>query len=53
MMIYPNLETFKSIAKPGLRIPIYMDLTADCETPITAYSKIAQEAPAFLFESVV
>ena len=53
MTIYPDLETFKSIAKPGLRIPIYMDLIADCETPITAYSKIAQEAPAFLFESVV
>ena len=53
MNIQPQPESFKSIAKGGLRIPVYLDLTADCETPITAYSKIAQEAPAFLFESVV
>ena len=30
-----------------------MDLTADCETPLSAYSKLAQEKPAFLFESIV
>jgi anthranilate synthase component 1 len=53
MNIQPKLEPFKSTAKKGLRIPVYCDLTADCETPITAYSKIAQERPAFLFESVV
>ena len=34
-------------------IPVYLDLTADCETPLGAYSKIRQEGSAFLFESIV
>jgi len=53
MEIQPNLEAFKANAKKGYRIPIFMDLTADCETPLSAYSKLAQEKPAFLFESIV
>ena len=50
MEIQPNLDEFKAIAKKGYRIPVFMDLTADCETPLSAYSKLAQEKPAFLFE---
>ena len=53
MEIQPNLEACKANAKKGYRIPIFMDLTADCETPLSAYSKLAQEKPAFLFESIV
>ena len=49
MEIQPNLDEFKAIAKKGYRIPVFMDLTADCETPLSAYSKLAQEKPAFLF----
>ena len=53
MEIHPKLDTFKDSAKQGYRIPVFMDLTADCETPLSAYSKLAQEKPAFLFESIV
>lgn len=53
MEIQPNLDEFKANAKKGYRIPVFMDLTADCETPLSAYSKLAQEKPAFLFESIV
>ncbi len=49
----PSLKEFKALAQKGLRIPVFVDLTADCETPLTAFSKIAEESPAFLFESVV
>lgn len=34
-------------------MPVYLDLTADCETPLGAYSKIRDGGPAFLFESIV
>ncbi|HEY7823537.1 MAG TPA: anthranilate synthase component I, partial [Acidimicrobiia bacterium] len=34
-------------------MPVYLDLTADCETPLGAYSKIRAAGPAFLFESIV
>ena len=53
MEIHPKLDAFKASAKKGYRIPVFMDLTADCETPLSAYSKLAQEKPAFLFESIV
>ena len=53
MEIHPKLDEFKAKAKQGYRIPVFMDLTADCETPLSAYSKLAQEKPAFLFESIV
>ena len=53
MEIHPKLDAFKASAKQGYRIPVFMDLTADCETPLSAYSKLAQEKPAFLFESIV
>ena len=53
MEIQPTADDFKSIAKAGTRIPVFMELTADCETPISAYAKLAQEKPAFLFESIV
>ena len=53
MEIHPKLDEFKAKAKQGYRIPVFMDLTADCETPLSAYSKLAQDKPAFLFESIV
>ncbi|MAV39805.1 MAG: anthranilate synthase component I [Puniceicoccaceae bacterium] len=53
MEIQPTPDTFKSLAKPGTRIPIFMEMTADCETPLSAYAKLSQEKPAFLFESIV
>ncbi len=53
MEIQPKLDEFKAKTKNGYRIPVFMDLTADCETPLSAYSKLAQEKPAFLFESIV
>ena len=50
--IYPSKSDFEVLAKKGNTIPVYLDLTADCETPLTAYSKIHQGGPAFLLESI-
>ncbi|WP_269523939.1 anthranilate synthase component I [Coraliomargarita parva] len=49
----PSLPEFKALAQQGNIVPVYLDLTADCETPLGAYSKIRGKGPAFLFESIV
>lgn len=53
MNILPSRTDFKALAQGGNTIPVYLDLTADCETPLGAYSKIRKSGPAFLFESIV
>jgi anthranilate synthase component 1 len=53
MNIQPSRSEFLELAKKGNTVPVYLDLTADCETPLGAYSKIRQSGPAFLFESIV
>jgi anthranilate synthase component 1 len=53
MNIQPSRSDFKALAKQGNTVPVYLDLTADCETPLGAYAKIRADRPAFLFESIV
>jgi anthranilate synthase component 1 len=53
MKIKPSRSEFDALTIHGNAIPVYLDLTADCETPLGAYSKIRQKAPSFLFESIV
>ncbi|MCH6257426.1 anthranilate synthase component I [Puniceicoccaceae bacterium K14] len=47
-----DLETFVSLSKKGNVIPVYADLMADLETPVTAYAKLKANGPAFLLESI-
>ena len=51
-MYYPSLEEFKRMVYRGNIAPVYREIPADMETPVTAYLKVAQEAPSFLLESV-
>ncbi|MGB0415053.1 MAG: anthranilate synthase component I [Coraliomargarita sp.] len=53
MTIHPSRSEFEALALSGNTVPVYLDLTADCETPLGAYAKIRQDGPAFLFESIV
>ena len=53
MKIQPSRSEFDALCKQGNTVPVYLDLTADCETPLGAYSKIKGDGPAFLFESIV
>lgn len=53
MPLQPSRSEFEALARQGNTVPVYLDLTADCETPLGAYSKIRSGGPAFLFESVV
>ena len=52
-MIHPTLEEFRKVAKPGALVPVYREVMADLETPVSAYMKIAKgQQYAFLLESV-
>lgn len=52
-MIHPTLEQFKELAKQGSIVPVYRELLADLETPVTAYLKVARaQQYSFLLESV-
>jgi anthranilate synthase component 1 len=52
MNIQPSLEAFTQLAGQGNVIPVYADLMADFETPVSAYAKLAPGGPAYLLESV-
>lgn len=51
-MLYPDLETFKSLSLKGNLIPVYREILADTETPVSAALKLGG-APSFLLESMV
>ncbi len=51
-MYTPDLDTFRRIARPGSVVPVYRELLADLETPVSAYLKIAEGEHGFLLESV-
>ncbi|BDG09384.1 anthranilate synthase component I [Anaeromyxobacter paludicola] len=49
----PDLDTFLSLCRPGLAVPIRVEVDADTETPVSAFLKLSRgEKRAFLFESV-
>ena len=49
----PDLETFKNLAEEAELVPVYREIVADLDTPLTIYAKVAsQDSHAFLFESL-
>lgn len=52
-MFYPNLEDFREKAKEGNLIPVYTEILADMETPVSAFLKIDDGQYSYLLESVV
>src|SRR4030042_1571100 len=52
LMYYPTLEEIKKQKKDGNLIPIYREIVADLETPVSAFLKISRGGNAFLLESV-
>ena len=51
-MIVPSLEEFRSLAKGGKLVPVYREVFADHDTPVSAFRKIDDGPYAFLLESV-
>ena len=49
---FPSLEDFIEKSRKGNIIPVYTEILADTETPVSAFKKIDAGGEAFLFESV-
>jgi anthranilate synthase component I len=52
MNVHPTREAFLALAAQGNVIPVYTDLMADFETPVSAYAKLKEAGPSYLLESV-
>ncbi len=51
-MVQPSKQEFVALAQKGNLIPVWRDILADLETPVSAFLKLAQGDFAFLLESV-
>ena len=52
MSYYPTLESVRKLAGQGNLVPVYREIDADLETPVSAYLKVARPPYSFLLESV-
>ena len=48
----PDRVEFARRAKTGNLVPVYREILADLETPVSAFKKIGTDGYAFLLESV-
>jgi anthranilate synthase component I len=48
----PDRDEFCALARQGNLVPVYREILADLETPVSAFLKIDDGGDAFLFESV-
>jgi anthranilate synthase component 1 len=52
-MVSPSFEQFQNLATQGNFVPVYQELAADLDTPVSAWHKVCATAPySFLLESV-
>jgi anthranilate synthase component I len=51
-MLYPDLESFKALSSKGNLVPVYREILADTETPVSAALKLGG-SPSFLLESMI
>ena len=51
-MYYPSLEEVQSHVGSANLVPVYREINADLETPVSAYLKVARGPYSFLLESV-
>ena len=48
----PDLESVEKLSGEGTLVPVYREIEADLETPVSAYLKVARGDYSFLLESV-
>ena len=51
-MYTPNKEQFTEYATQGTLIPVYREVVADLDTPVSVFLKLRRDGAAFLLESV-
>jgi len=52
MSLVPNLDEFRRLAADANTIPVYREIAADLDTPVSAFLKLHQTGQGFLLESV-
>jgi anthranilate synthase component 1 len=52
MSIVPDRDTFRRLATDGNTIPVYREIAADLDTPVSAFLKLHRSGQGFLLESV-
>jgi anthranilate synthase component 1 len=52
LKILPDFKTFSKLAQKGNLVPVYAELLADLETPVSSFLKICDSEYAYLLESV-
>ncbi len=53
MMVYPDFNRFTELAQQGNFIPVYQDVVADLDTPVSAWYRVCAGQPySFLLEAV-
>ena len=51
-MFFPHIDTFRELTRHGNLIPIYREIMADMDTPVTAFKKLDDGRFSFLLESI-
>jgi anthranilate synthase component 1 len=51
-MYQPTLARVERLSEQGNLVPVYRELPADLETPVSVYLKLQDEGPSFLLESI-
>jgi anthranilate synthase component I len=51
-MFYPTLQEFIKLSKTANVIPVYKEVSADLDTPVSSFLKLKKDDYAFLLESV-
>ncbi len=51
--VYPPLSDFREASEEGNLIPVFREIMADADTPVSAYAKLGAGEYSFLLESVV
>lgn len=52
MRCFPSREEFSRLAGPGTMIPVYREILADTETPVSTLMKLQSRSRPFLLESM-
>jgi len=51
-MVFPDFKDFCQLAQKGNLVPVYREIMADMDTPVTAFRKIDDGCYSFLLESI-
>lgn len=51
-MYHPSLNEVKKLKSLGNLVPVWREIVADLETPVSAYLKVSNGGPGFLLESI-